>query len=79
MTNWWAEEWSIGSGRARTLCGIARTDDGYAVDVFRGDTCLDSFEYRSRSEAIQAAHTLKLQYQRRRDLGTIRHDANVDW
>ncbi len=62
MVNWWAEEWSLGTGPARISCGIARTDEGYAVDVFKGDTCVESFLYRSRSEALQAAHLLKLQY-----------------
>ena len=62
MGNWWAEEWSFGSGRSRASCGISRTDEGYAVDLFRGDTCVESFVFPTRAEALEAVHTLKLQH-----------------
>jgi hypothetical protein len=62
MSGWWAEEWSFGTGRTRTYCGITRTEEGYAVDVFRGETCMDSFVYGSLSAAKQIAQGLKLQY-----------------
>lgn len=62
MVRWWAEEWSFGAGPSRVSCGISRTEEGYAVDVFRGDTCVESFIYASRREAVQAAQGLKLQY-----------------
>ena len=63
MVNWWAEEWSFGSGPSRLSCGISRTAEGYAVDVFRGDTCVESFVYPDRAEARGAAQALKDQYQ----------------
>lgn len=64
--NWWAEEWSFGAGPSRLSCGISRTEEGYAVDVFRGDTCVESFVYRDRAEAVGASRALKRQYQQRR-------------
>lgn len=66
MIHWWAEEWSFGSGVSRVSCGISKTPEGYAVDLFRGATCVESFVYPSREEAIQVAHGLKVQY---RDAG----------
>ena len=63
MVNWWAEEWSFGSGRSRVSCGISRTEEGYAVQVFRGDSCVESFVYPSRAEAAEVAHALKLHFQ----------------
>lgn len=62
MPGWWAEEWSFGHGRTRTYCGITHTEEGYAVDVFRGDTCVDSFMYGSLTEARRVAQALRLQY-----------------
>ena len=62
MLDWWTEQWSIGEGPSRAYCGIARTEEGYAVDVFRGYTCVDSFPYANRREAVAAARMLKLQY-----------------
>jgi hypothetical protein len=61
MCDWWREQWSLGEGQSRVYCGIARTKEGYAVDVFRGDTCVDSFPYGNRQDAIDGAWTLKLQ------------------
>lgn len=65
MSAWWAEQWSFGRGRARTYCGIRRTPEGFAVEVFRGDTCVDSFVYGSVVDAKRVAHGLKLQYRNR--------------
>ena len=62
MLDWWTEQWSIGQGPSRSYCGIAQTDEGYAVDIFRGDTCVDSFPYAKRREAVATARMLKLQY-----------------
>ena len=57
-----SERWRIGSGGARVSCGISRTEDGFAVDLFRGDTCVDSFFYRTRADAERTTRMLKLQY-----------------
>lgn len=62
MANWWTEMWTSGSGRARTYCGIARTEDGFAVDLFRGDNCLDSWVYPTREAAVRAALDLQRQH-----------------
>jgi hypothetical protein len=57
-----AEQWSVGSGRSRVSCGISRSEDGYAVDLFRGETCVDSFFYSTRADAERVTRELKLQY-----------------
>jgi hypothetical protein len=62
MADWWAEEWSVGTASSRVYCGIARTEEGYAVDVFRGDTCIDSFVFNTRTDARRAADGLKTHY-----------------
>ena len=62
MINWWAEEWSFGSGASRISCGVSRTEEGYAVDVFRGETCVETFIYATRNEAIRIAQRLKHHY-----------------
>jgi hypothetical protein len=59
MVNWWAEQWSFGSGASRVSCGISHSDEGYVVDVCRGGSCVESFVYPSRAEAVQAAEGLK--------------------
>jgi hypothetical protein len=69
MRNWWTEMWSIGEGPDRTYCGIARTPDGFALDVFRGDTCLASTLHASWSEAEREACSQKRRYRRRRPAG----------
>jgi hypothetical protein len=66
MRNWWTELWSVGDGFGRTYCGIARTPDGFALDVFRGDTCLESTLHASWGDAEREASTLKRRYRRRR-------------
>lgn len=55
-------EWSLGSGLSRVLCGIARSEDGFAVQLFRGETCIDSFFYRTRADAERVTRQLKSQY-----------------
>jgi hypothetical protein len=73
MRNWWTELWSIGEGPARTYCGIARTPDGFALDVLRGDTCLASTLHETWSEAEREASAMKRRYRRRRSA------ASPDW
>jgi hypothetical protein len=55
LTDFWTELWSVRAGRSRTYCGVARTEDGFAVDVFRDDTCIASGEYATREMAVRAA------------------------
>jgi hypothetical protein len=62
MARWWTEIWTRGTGRTRTYCGIARTPEGFAVDVFHGDTCLESAVYRDRDTASRAAASLRSSY-----------------
>ena len=62
MSGWWTPIWTVGSGPNRLYCGIARTEDGFAVDVFRGDTCIDSVEYATRKEAVREAAAFERQY-----------------
>jgi hypothetical protein len=64
--NWWTEMWSIDDVGGRTYCGIARTPDGFAVDVFRGDNCIASTLHMSWGEAEREASALKRRYRRRR-------------
>lgn len=59
---WWREVWSVGEGRTRIYCGIARTPDGYAVDVFEGDSCIESDTFPSRLEAAYAVDTFRRRY-----------------
>jgi len=54
----WTEIWAAGEGESRTYCGIARTIEGYAVDLFRGDSCISSEIHGTREEAEQAASAL---------------------
>lgn len=66
-TRWeeaWVEIWSAGHGRERSYCGIAETDEGFAVDVFQGDTCVASSTFASRADAERAAGQMRSRYQR---------------
>jgi hypothetical protein len=54
-SGWWTEIWSVGRGADRVYCGVARTDEGFAVDVFHGDTCIESKVFDSRIDAVKAA------------------------
>ncbi len=60
----WTEVWSAGSGPARSYCGIAVTEDGFAVDVFHGDTCVDSTVHASWAEAEQQARAMRTRHLR---------------
>lgn len=62
MANWWTELWTSGSGRDRVYCGVARTEEGFAVDLFRGDICLDSWVHPTREAAVKAALELERQH-----------------
>jgi len=55
MADTWTELWSVRAGRSRTYCGVARTEEGFAVDVFRDDTCIDTEEHATRELAVRAA------------------------
>lgn len=61
---WWREVWSVGEGRARTYCGITRTPEGFAVDVFEGDTCVESESFATRLEAAYAVDLFRRRYGR---------------
>ena len=58
MAKWWKEVWTAGEGAGRTYCGIARTVEGYAVDLFRGDSCIASEIHDTRAAAERAASEL---------------------
>ena len=55
----WTEVWSAGRGKDRSYCGIAETEEGFAVDVFHGDTCVDSSIHPNRKDAERAAQALR--------------------
>ena len=57
-----AEQWSLGSGRSRVSCGISRSEDGFAVDLFRGEIRVDSYFYQTRADAERTTRQLKLQF-----------------
>ena len=58
MVKWWKEVWTAGEGAGRTYCGIARTVEGYAVDLFRGDSCIASELHETCDESERAASEL---------------------
>lgn len=62
MAGLWAEQWSFGTGPSKVSCGISRTEDGFSVDLFRGETCVDSFCYRTREDAERLTRKLRLEY-----------------
>jgi hypothetical protein len=62
MADFWTELWSVRAGRSRTYCGVARTEDGFAVDVFRDDTCIASEEHATRELAVRAALARERRY-----------------
>jgi len=66
-TTWnesWTEVWSAGHGQSRSYCGIARTEEGFAVDVFHGDTCVASANFETQPEAESAANQMRGRYLR---------------
>jgi hypothetical protein len=42
---------------------LAQTESGFAVDVFVGDTCIESHDCGSSTDAMRVAVALKDQYQ----------------
>lgn len=62
MSAWWTPIWSTGAGPNRIYCGIARTEEGFAVDLFRGDTCIESVVCENRTEALRGAAAFERQY-----------------
>ena len=62
LQDWWREVWSFGHGVERRYCGIAKTAEGYAVDVFEGDTCLESVTVTTRLEAAYAVDEFRRTY-----------------
>jgi hypothetical protein len=69
MTESWTELWSVRTGRSRTYCGVARTEDGFVVGVFRDDTRIASEEHATRERAVRAALARERDF---RKPGTIR-------
>ena len=63
-SGWWTEIWSVGRGSNRVYCGIARTEEGFAVDLFRGDTCIESRVLENRIDAVKAAGALERRHSR---------------
>lgn len=61
--DWWTEVWSFDDDQGRVYGGIANTPDGYAVDVFENDTCVESDTYITREEAESAALKLRHHYE----------------
>ena len=72
MGGWRTESWRLSSGGGLVSCGISRTEDGYAVDVSHGDTCIDRIVCVTRAEAELAARTAKLRYADRRPPRPVR-------
>ena len=62
MTEAWTEIWSFGRGAARTYCGVARTQEGYAVDIFHNYTCLETTVHASRDAAHEQARRARARY-----------------
>ena len=60
--DWWTEVWSLDDGANRVYGGIALTPEGFAVDVFENDTCVESDTYLTREEAERAALERKCHY-----------------
>jgi hypothetical protein len=65
--------WSLGRGSSRVYCGIAETEEGFAVDVFHGDTCIDSFVCTTQGEAVRSAREVQRQYDDSLRTATLDH------
>jgi hypothetical protein len=59
VTPWRTLLWSFGRGESRVSCGVTRTDDGYVVDVLRGDVCIDKAVHATREKAVRQALALE--------------------
>lgn len=57
-----SEQWKLVSGGSRISCGISRTEDGFSVDVFDGEICVDRYACGTRSDAERRTRTIKLTY-----------------
>ena len=57
-----AEQWKLMSGGSRISCGISRTEDGFSVDVYDGETCVDRYACGTRGDAERRTRALKLRY-----------------
>ena len=55
----WRKIWAVGRGHTGQYCGIAGTEDGFAVDVFDKDTCVWSELFSSREDAEKMALSLR--------------------
>lgn len=64
MSGWWTPIWSLGTDAHRIYCGIARTEEGFAVDVFQGDTCIESLVFETQAEALKEAARFERQFAR---------------
>jgi len=60
----WTEIWSAGDGESRSYCAVAQTADGFAVDVFHGDACVDSTLHPSFEAATAHAKAMRHRYLR---------------
>ena len=72
MKQGWIEVWRDGEGDTGRRCTIERTPDAYAVDVFRGDTCIYSMIYPTPDEARAAAEDRRLRR------GSLLRDSPID-
>jgi hypothetical protein len=62
MANSWTELWSFGLGRSQVRCGVARTEEGFTVEVWRSDCCIESEQYPTREMAVRAALACERRY-----------------
>jgi hypothetical protein len=62
--------WRHGNGSSRLSCGVARTADGFVVDVQRGDACVKTEQFTTREAAVRRA--LALEHDRRRTARGVR-------
>jgi hypothetical protein len=56
------EAWSLGAGQSRTLCTVTATEEGFAVDVFHADVCVESRSFEQEADANSAAASLRFAY-----------------
>jgi hypothetical protein len=78
MSRWWTPIWSHGTDARRLYCGIARTEEGFAVDVFRGDTCIESLVFETRADALKGAADFERQFARQPGTAPPAHAFDTD-
>jgi len=61
----WTEQWAIGEGQSRVYCVIARTDNGLFVNVFEGETRVESVRVFTYQDATRLAHLFSVTKTRR--------------